>query len=106
MIGHRAVRNDPTPDGEVQIGVGIVQHRAAMAGNEAIHAEAQRSAAARGRSGCGRTARVALIRMLRRRETGSIISIRQFVIVTKAARQSVPVFMPGKPSVSHGQRNP
>ncbi len=41
VMGHRAVGDDPTPDGDVQIGVGIVQHRAAVAGDERIDAKAK-----------------------------------------------------------------
>ena len=40
-MGHCAVLDNPTSDGDVQIGVGIVQHRTAMPGDEGIDPKAK-----------------------------------------------------------------
>jgi hypothetical protein len=60
VMRHCAVRGDPAPDGDVQIGVRIVQYRRAMAHDQGIDAEAedQRQGdpelAATGRESCDR----------------------------------------------------
>jgi prepilin peptidase CpaA len=104
-MGHRAVRNDPTPDGDVQIGVGIVQHRAAVAGDEGIDAKAKDQRQGEAVTAAAKCQGRADSHIAAPRDGIDHFSIRLFVVATKAARNPF-LPLPQAASVSREERNP